>query len=102
MNLYEFAKNELDLLEKDCKTSTETNMQKAINNNILEVVKLFASQQHSGASANYAINILIRLLSAACKEAYMVVFHRHGSRSSQIKIAIVALGRQTPCSLCRK
>lgn len=62
MNLYEFAKNELDLLEKDCKTSTETNMQKAINDNILEVVKLFASQQHSGTSARYVILALDRLL----------------------------------------
>lgn len=62
MNLYEFAKNELNLLEKDCETSTESNMQKAINKSILEVVKSFASQQHSGASASYAIDLLNRLL----------------------------------------
>lgn len=62
MNLYEFAKNELDLMEKNCKTSTEADMQKAIDKNILEVIKTFTDQQHSGTSASYVILALDRLL----------------------------------------
>ncbi len=57
MSLYEFAKSELDLIKKD-----EEGMQDMMNHDILEIVKMFGEQGHSGFSAGYALNILERLL----------------------------------------
>lgn len=53
----EYAKSELARITKD-----GDGLQNAINKNILDIVKLFASQGHSGLSAGYAISVLERLL----------------------------------------
>lgn len=56
-NLTKHAEYELSLLGgKDCE------MQQAINKNILEIVKIFSEEGHSGFSANYATNIINKLL----------------------------------------
>ena len=62
--LVRFAKNELDRLLKGCeeKGSESNEMQKLINEDIIEIVKVFSKQCHSGFSASYALNILKRLL----------------------------------------
>lgn len=58
MSLYNFAKSELERIEKD-----EDGMQDHMNYQILKLVEEFASQGHSGFSAGYAIATLNRLLS---------------------------------------
>ena len=63
--LVEFAEGELNLLLKSCKDSESLKTQKAINDDILDIIKLFSSQGHSGFSAGYSLNILKRLLD--CK-----------------------------------
>lgn len=60
--LVEFAEGELNLLLKSCKDSESLKMQKSVNDDILDIIKLFSSQGHSGFSANYSLNILKRLL----------------------------------------
>lgn len=57
MNIIEYAKNELDLLNQE-----KEPMQEQINKDILEVIKIFAEQGHTGFSAGYAISKLERLL----------------------------------------
>jgi hypothetical protein len=57
MSLVNWAKNELDRLVKDGDEE-----QKEVNNDILEVVQVFANQGHSGFSASYSLNIIKRLL----------------------------------------
>jgi hypothetical protein len=63
-NLVRFARNELDRLLKDGEDVDEESneMQKCINEDILEVVRVFSRQNHSGFSAGYALNMLKRLL----------------------------------------
>ena len=58
MSLLDYAKSELDRIHKD-----EDGMQERINNDILEIVKVFEDQGHSGFSAGYTINALERLLN---------------------------------------
>ena len=60
--MIEKAKYELDLLLNQCEDEEEKQMQESINNHILEMVKIFAEYGHSGVSAEYTIDILIRLL----------------------------------------
>lgn len=61
--MIEHAKYELDLILKQCGDDEEgRRMQEVINKNILDIVELFANQHHSGMTAEYVINILIRLL----------------------------------------
>lgn len=60
--LVEFAENELNILLKGCKDSESLKMQKSVNNDILDIIKLFSGQGHSGFSASYTLNILKRLL----------------------------------------
>ena len=60
--LVEFAEGELNLLLKSCKDSESLKTQKAVNDDILDIIKLFSSQGHSGFSASYSLNILKRLL----------------------------------------
>ena len=55
--MLDYAKRELDRIKKD-----EDGMQEAINNDILEIVKIFSEQGHSGFSAGYALSVLERLL----------------------------------------
>ena len=58
-NHIKFAKKELNIL---LKRSDNDEMQKLINDDILQIVKIFSQQGHSGFSASYAINLLTRLL----------------------------------------
>lgn len=61
--MVEKAKYELDLLLNACKDDEEAyKMQKVINDNILDVVKVFAEGGHSGFTASYAIPIITKLL----------------------------------------
>lgn len=60
MSLLEHAKRELDMIPKD-----EEGMQDMMNKDILDIIKKFSEQGHSGFSAEYAINTLERLLK--CK-----------------------------------
>lgn len=62
MNIIEFSENELNLLLKNCKDADAVQVQKEINSNIMEIVKLFAQQKYSGFSAGYVLNIIERLL----------------------------------------
>ena len=63
MNLLEYAKNELDILEQGCKDDEEAlKMQQVITRDILNIVETFVEQHHSGFSANYTLNLLERLL----------------------------------------
>lgn len=57
MNLIDYAESELGRITKD-----KDGMQEIINQNILDLVKLFSSQGHSGVSGRYVINALSRLL----------------------------------------
>jgi hypothetical protein len=55
--LLNFAERELARIPKD-----DEGMQELMNKHILDMVKVFCEEGHSGFSANYAINILNRLL----------------------------------------
>ena len=55
--MIEYAKRELERIGKD-----EDGMQDMINKDILQIVKIFSEQEHSGFSAGYALSILERLL----------------------------------------
>ena len=57
MGLMNYAESELARITHD-----EDGMQDLMNKNILEIIKTFGEQDHSGFSANYAISILERLL----------------------------------------
>jgi hypothetical protein len=64
-SMYLWAKSELDRLligceEKEGKDGLE--MQKAINKDILDMVKVFCTQGHSGTSASYTLGMIKRLL----------------------------------------
>ncbi|MBR6641725.1 MAG: hypothetical protein IKL08_05995 [Clostridia bacterium] len=60
--MVEKAKYELDLILRQCEDQEDIEMQRMINNDILAIIELFASQGHSGFSANYAIPIINKLL----------------------------------------
>lgn len=61
--MIEKAKYELDLILKQCGDDEEAvRMQKVINQDILDLVEMFANQGHSGFTAGYTINVLTRLL----------------------------------------
>ena len=57
MSFIEWAKKELDLLNKD-----KDEMQSLMNRNLLEILKVFDKQGHSGFSASYLRRALNRLL----------------------------------------
>ncbi len=60
MSLLEYAKNELDLIGLTENSDDEMNIE--MRNHILHMVEEFANEGHSGFSANYAINILSKIL----------------------------------------
>lgn len=60
--MIEKAKYELDLLLKNCEDDESLQIQKTINNNILDIVEMFAKQGHSGFTAEYCIPIIEKLL----------------------------------------
>ena len=53
----EFAKHELELLEKACKSKDGLEMQKEVTNCIMELMDVFCKQGHSGFSASYVVNL---------------------------------------------
>ncbi|WP_204122745.1 hypothetical protein [Lacticaseibacillus mingshuiensis] len=55
--LVDYAQRELELIGAD------DEMQQEMNKDIMQIVKDFAGQEHSGFSAGYALNALERLLS---------------------------------------
>ena len=57
MSLLTYAEAELNRIPKD-----EDGIQSLINDDILNIIKIFSEQRHSGFSANYAISVLERLL----------------------------------------
>lgn len=57
MDIIEWAKKELDLLNKD-----NDEMQALMNRNLLEILEVVSKQGHSGFSASYLRNALNRLL----------------------------------------
>lgn len=62
MNFKEWALNELKRIEKTCTDEDSLMMQERVTKNVMEIVMIFAKQDHSGFSANYTINLLSRLL----------------------------------------
>ena len=62
-SLVEFAEDELNRLLKGCTDSEALKMQKSVNQDILDIVKMFSNQGHSGFSAQYSLNLLRRLLN---------------------------------------
>lgn len=62
-NLVLHAENELNILLNKCKDEEGKEIQKVMNNNILEIVEAFSNQGHSGFSASYAIGLIKRLLN---------------------------------------
>ncbi len=61
-NLVTFAENELNIIINKCEDEESTEMQEMISKDILQVVEIFSQQGHSGFSANYAINLINKLL----------------------------------------
>ena len=61
-NLVTFAENELNILINKCEDEEEKEMQKLISKDILQVVEIFSKQGHTNSTANYAINIINKLL----------------------------------------
>lgn len=55
-NLLNYAKKELDVLDDG------SEMQKEVNKDILDIVRVFSSQGHSGFSTSYTVRILSNLL----------------------------------------
>lgn len=53
----EFARHELELLEKACKSDSGLEMQKEVTKAILELLDVFEKQGHSGFSASYIVNL---------------------------------------------
>jgi len=62
MKLEEYAKQELDILCPPDENGHKDEMQEAIEKDILDIVRLFARQGHSGMSASYMLSILGRIL----------------------------------------
>lgn len=63
-NLVNHAKEELNILLEKAKKSGDPmgiKMQELINGQLLDIVKIFSEQGHSGFSAGYAISCLIKL-----------------------------------------
>ena len=58
MSTYEYGKLELDKINKD-----KDGFQESINNMILDLLKLFDEQGHSGTTAHYVINAFTKLAS---------------------------------------
>lgn len=56
-----WAKNELELLEKDWEDKAGLEMQKWATKEVMKLAKVFAKQDHSGPSASYILNLVQRL-----------------------------------------
>ena len=70
MTLKEWALNELKRIENTCtdedslgvQKTVSLGVQKMVTKNVMDILTVFDSQDHSGFSANYTINLVIRLL----------------------------------------
>ena len=70
MTLKEWALNELKRIENTCtdedslreQKMVSSEVQKMVTKNVMDIITVFDSQNHSGFSANYTINLLSRLL----------------------------------------
>lgn len=62
MKLVEFAEMELDRILKGCTDNDGLDMQKHINHDIMQIIRTFAEQGHTGFTGNYVLNIIERLL----------------------------------------
>lgn len=59
--MLEFAKWQLNKLTEKCKDEDSKTMQKMMNNDVLELLKVFYGQEHSGFSAPIATKLFYRL-----------------------------------------
>jgi len=59
-NLIEYAKSEMDLI--GLREDSEDEMNRAMRKHVLQMVKVFSDEGHSGFSANYALAILKKVL----------------------------------------
>lgn len=62
MSLVDFAKRELKIISDKCEEGEDSKMQSAINEDIMQIIKTFSEQGHSGFSASYVISIINKLL----------------------------------------
>lgn len=62
-SMIDWAKNELELLEKQCTEGDGLEMQKLMSEDIMELITKFVYQGHTGTTAAYAIGIFSRLAS---------------------------------------
>lgn len=60
--LVKFAEDELNIIINKCEDKEDKEMQEMISKDMLQVVEIFSQQGHSGFSANYAINLINKLL----------------------------------------
>ncbi len=58
-----WAKNELELLEKDLEVIDGLEMQKQVTKEVMKLVKAFAKQDHSGPSASYVLSLAQKLFA---------------------------------------
>ena len=58
----EFARHELELLEKACKSKDGLEMQKEVTKCVMGLLDVFEDQGHSGFSASYVVNIFKSLV----------------------------------------
>ena len=59
--MIEFAKWQLDKLTEKCKDKDSKIMQNMMNNDVLELLKVFSEQGHSGFSASIATRLFYKL-----------------------------------------
>lgn len=62
MDLIEYARNELDIMCPPDENGRKEPMQEAIEKNIMDIVRMFADQGHSGMTASYVLGILGRVM----------------------------------------
>ena len=62
MSLISHARKEMEMVMASCEPDGR-NMQQEMNDQVMELVKLFASHCHSGATAPYALHMFLRLAS---------------------------------------
>lgn len=58
----EWALNELKRIENTCTDEDSLRVQKMVTKNVMDILTVFDNQDHSGFSANYTINLVVRLL----------------------------------------
>ena len=58
----EWALNELKRIENTCPDEDSLRVQKMVTKNVMDILTVFDNQDHSGFSANYTINLVVRLL----------------------------------------